>query len=342
MYIMRIRYIYGILYTIGLCTPVISRSGNKPLLRSLSMKRPNIDPYPDIKHEFSPAKNNNQRKYMEVLNNPHTRVVLAVGPAGTGKTMIACNHAIKLLKSGKIERIVITRPIVPVEEEEIGFLPGNIHKKMDPWMRPITDIFLELYNQKELDRMIYDNVIEIAPLAFMRGRTFKNTFIIGDEMQNSTPNQMLMLLTRIGEGTKVAITGDTRQSDLVNRKPNGLVDVLDKTRRHAHYFQTKYPESPIDITIKIVEFEDKDIERSKVVRKIIDVYNIETILEKSNYVEMIDPPSEKTLVASPASRSGHPLGWVASFDKATQPVARYIAKNSQRCNEDDDLEYMIV
>ena len=152
-------------------------------IRKLGMKKNN--PYPIYDYEFCKPKNPRQEKYINILNDKNARIVFAVGPAGTGKTLVACSHAMKLLTSGAIEKVVITRPVVPVEEEEIGFLPGNINKKMDPWMRPILDIFLETYKQKELDRLIYDNIIEIAPLAFMRGRTFKNTFIIGDEMQTA-------------------------------------------------------------------------------------------------------------------------------------------------------------
>ena len=187
----------------------------------------------------------------------------------------------KLLTSGAIEKVVITRPVVPVEEEEIGFLPGNINKKMDPWMRPILDIFLETYKQKELDRLIYDNIIEIAPLAFMRGRTFKNTFIIGDEMQNSTPTQMKMLLTRLGESSKVVVTGDIQQNDITGGKENGLQDIVTKTNKYTSIMRKKHD---VDIeslnSVQIIEFNNEHIERSKVVRKILDIYAVDSIPEK--------------------------------------------------------------
>lgn len=251
------------------------------LLRSkknqLSMKK-HKDPYENKHYEFCEAKNAKQQKYIDHLNEESTKILFAVGPAGTGKTLIACNHALKLLTTGEVKKIVITRPVVPVEEEEIGFLPGNLNKKMDPWLRPLFDTFLELYSQTQLDRMIYDNIIEIAPLAFMRGRTFKNTLIIADEMQNSTPNQMLMLLTRVGSNSKLIVTGDIKQTDISKEKESGLSDVVKKTKKYIKFMSEKYGESSTqDQSIQIVEFTNKDIERSKVVKKILDVYNIDKI-----------------------------------------------------------------
>ena len=140
------------------------------------------------------------------------KIVLGMGPAGTGKTFIACHTAVEQLKSTKIEKIIITRPIVSVEEN-MGFLPGSINEKMDPFTRPIFDVLSSSYDKKEIQLLIKKNIIEISPLGFMRGRTFDNAFIIADEMQNSSPNQMKMLLTRIGENSKLVITGDLEQSD---------------------------------------------------------------------------------------------------------------------------------
>lgn len=250
-------------------------------IRKLGMKKNN--PYPLYDYEFCKPKNPRQEKYINILNDKNARIVFAVGPAGTGKTLVACSHAMKLLTSGSIEKVVITRPVVPVEEEEIGFLPGNINKKMDPWMRPILDIFLETYKQKELDRLIYDNIIEIAPLAFMRGRTFKNTFIIGDEMQNSTPTQMKMLLTRLGESSKVVVTGDIQQNDITGGKENGLQDIITKTKKYTSLMSKKHE---VDIesmnSVQIIEFNNQHIERSKVVRKILDIYAVDSIQEKQD------------------------------------------------------------
>jgi len=218
---------------------------------------------------FYKPKSPNQEHYVKCLNDPSIKILFAVGPAGTGKTMLACNQAIKDLKSGVVDKIVLTRPVVPVEEEEIGFLPGNINKKMDPWTRPIFDIFNEFYQKRDLDAMLYNNVIEISPLAFMRGRTFKNAFIIADEMQNSSPNQMLMLTTRIGDGSKMIITGDLKQSD--RGMDSGLSDFIKKYKIYNNFLIRNNSET--NFGIKIVELNNNDIERSKVIIRLLDIYD---------------------------------------------------------------------
>jgi len=208
-------------------------------------------------------KNANQEKYVKYLNEEDLKIIVSVGPAGTGKTMFACMKAIQLLKSGSLNKIIITRPIVAVEEEELGFLPGNLVKKMDPWTRPIMDIFMEYYPKSEIDNMIYTNTIEISPLAYMRGRTFKNAFIIADEMQNSTPNQMLMLTTRIGTNSKLVVTGDLKQVDRTVDN-NGLYDFIQKIKNYRKFHD--------DSGIELIEFQKEDIERSEIVKKVIDIY----------------------------------------------------------------------
>jgi len=225
---------------------------------------------------FYKPKTINQEQYVKYLNDHNTKLLFAIGPAGTGKTMLACNQAVKELKSGVIDKIVITRPIVPVEEEELGFLPGNINKKMDPWTRPIFDIFNEFYPKKDLDAMLYNNVIEISPLAFMRGRTFKNAFIIADEMQNSSPNQMLMLTTRIGEGSKMVITGDLKQSD--RRMDSGLSDFINKYKKYTNFITRNNIRT--DIGIQIIELNSSDIERSQVIKNLLDIYEFKEPVEK--------------------------------------------------------------
>jgi len=205
----------------------------------------------------------NQQNYVNYLNNDEISLILALGPAGSGKTLFACVHAIKALKSKSISKIILTRPIVAVEDEEIGFLPGNLQHKMDPWTKPIFDIFLEYYKQFEIDHMIKESIIEISPLSYMRGRTFKNSIIIADEMQNSTPNQMLMLTTRVGNGSKMIITGDLLQSDrLID---NGLSNIIMKINN----YQLKHS---LD-NIKIIEMSQTDIQRSELVKNILDIYN---------------------------------------------------------------------
>jgi phosphate starvation-inducible PhoH-like protein len=206
----------------------------------------------------------NQAEYVKYLNIDESKIIISTGPAGCGKTLFACQKAITQMKSEEIGKIIITRPVVSVDEE-IGFLPGNIIKKMDPWTKPIFDIFLEYYSKSELDLMLINGKIEICPLAFMRGRTFKHAFIIADEMQNSSPNQMKMLTTRLGDNSRMVITGDLHQTDIL--KENGLCDLVNKLEKFNQ---------PMD-TIKLIKLDSQDIERSEVVRKILEIYDYSDI-----------------------------------------------------------------
>ena len=239
--------------------------------RSLSVcmtMRKNIGKPVEI--HYSP-KGYNQKLYVDTLHKTSNKLLLVTGPAGTGKTMFACLKAIDLLKLGEINKVVVTRPIVTADEE-FGFLPGNIAKKMDPWTRPLFDLFLEHYTKTELENLINTNVIEISPLAFMRGRTFKHSFIIADEMQNSSPNQMKMLTTRIGINSRLVITGDLDQSDRTT--DNGLKDILTKIKNYKHdNYDNNQHEHDQDVNmIQLISMNDSDIERSAIVRKIIDIY----------------------------------------------------------------------
>jgi phosphate starvation-inducible PhoH-like protein len=160
-----------------------------------------------------------QCKYMLALRSPKP-IVVGTGPAGTGKTMLACQVALDHVATFQRPRIVLTRPIVAADED-MGYLPGDMVQKMEPWTKPMYDIFERFFTHSQMDRLI-----TVEPLGYMRGRTFENTLIIADEMQNSTPNQMKMLLTRVGEGTKLIVTGDLEQSDL--GPENGLQDLIYK------------------------------------------------------------------------------------------------------------------
>lgn len=203
------------------------------------------------------ARNANQKEYLKKLQDEDTNIVFAIGPAGTGKTMLAVQHGIKLFQEGVVDKIVVTRPAVSVDED-LGFLPGDLNEKMAPWTRPIFDVFLEYYQQKDITKMLEEGVIEISPLAYMRGRTFKNAYIIADECQNTTVNQMKMLLTRLGEGSKMVVTGDLAQADRLS--DNGLIDFCNLLAGK----QLKY--------IDIVEFDHKDIERHNAVKEILSIY----------------------------------------------------------------------
>lgn len=176
-------------------------------------------------------KSRNQENLILNLLNPDQSIVVAVGPAGTGKTYLAMLAAVRAFKSGECKRIILTRPAIGVEDEQHGFLPGNIVAKMEPWTRPLMDVLREYYRQTEIAAMIDDGSIEISPLAYMRGRTFKHAWIIADEMQNATPAQMKMLLSRIGTESRIVVTGDVEQADRAQGE-NGLLDLCS---RLEHY-----------------------------------------------------------------------------------------------------------
>jgi phosphate starvation-inducible protein PhoH len=204
------------------------------------------------------ARSNNQQVYLDKLLDDAKSIVLAIGPAGTGKTMLAVQAGLKLFQEGKVDKLVVTRPAVSVDED-LGFLPGTLNEKMAPWTRPIFDVLGEYYQQKDIAKMLEEGVIEISPLAYMRGRTFKNAYIVADEMQNATVNQMKMLLTRLGEGSKMVVTGDLAQADRLN--DNGLINFCNLI---ANKSQLNY--------IDIVQFEAKDIERHNAVKEVLAVY----------------------------------------------------------------------
>ncbi len=201
----------------------------------------------------------NQETYIDLLQNPQRLIVYATGPAGTGKTMLAVLAALKAFRAGECSKIVITRPAVGVDDEQHGFLPGTLNQKMEPWTRPIFDIIEEYYKPQEVLRLLEEKYIEIAPLAFMRGRTFKQSWIIADEMQNATPSQMKMLLTRLGENSKMVITGDTQQADR-RAKDNGLLDFQSLIKN----FDSQY--------IAGVKFAVKDVRRHPAVAEVLKLY----------------------------------------------------------------------
>lgn len=204
------------------------------------------------------ARNPNQKLYLSKLHDEEKSIVFAIGPAGTGKTLLAVQNGIKLFQDGIVDKIVVTRPAVSVDED-LGFLPGTLNEKMAPWTRPIFDVFLEYYQQKDINKMLEEGVIEISPLAYMRGRTFKNAYIVADEMQNATVNQMKMLLTRLGDNSKMVVTGDLAQADRLN--DNGLVDF-------CNLLADKQGMRHIDI----VRFDARDIERHEAVKEVLAIY----------------------------------------------------------------------
>lgn len=204
-------------------------------------------------------RNTKQEEYLKYLEDQQNKIIIAAGSAGTGKTLFAVTKAIQDLQAKKVDRIVITRPAVSVDEEH-GFLPGTLEEKLAPWVRPIFDVFEEYYSKKDITAMMEDGVVEIAPLAYMRGRSFKNAFIILDEGQLTTLNQMKMVMTRAGEGCRVVVTGDINQTDAGK---TGLADTLNLLR-------VKQPEG-----IKLVTFGTCHVERSKTVKIALELFGDE-------------------------------------------------------------------
>ena len=201
----------------------------------------------------------NQERLVLALQDDQQHIVVTAGPAGTGKTYLAMLAAVKAFRNGEVDRIVLTRPAVGVEGEDHGFLPGDLNQKMDPWVRPLTDILREYYRQPDIAAMITEQTIEIAPLGFMRGRTFKNCFIIADEMQNATPNQCKMLMTRIGEGSKIVITGDIEQADRIKGN-NGLADLCQRLREGGVK------------GIAVCDLDNRDIQRHRIIDSVLELY----------------------------------------------------------------------
>jgi phosphate starvation-inducible PhoH-like protein len=214
-----------------------------------ALKRKHIELHP---------KSINQENLITSLLDPQTNITVATGPAGTGKTYLAMLAAIKAFRDGACERIVLTRPAVGVDDEKHGFLPGDLNSKMEPWTRPLFDVLREFYTKKEVARMLDEQTIEISPLAFMRGRTFKDAWIIADEMQNATPSQMKMLMTRIGENSKIVITGDVEQTDRTVHN-NGLIDLCKRleTRRDG---------------LSVCYMNNRDIQRHPIIDTVLEIY----------------------------------------------------------------------
>jgi phosphate starvation-inducible PhoH-like protein len=215
--------------------------------------------------KFTKPKTKSQEIYASMLKSKAKKIILATGPAGTGKTLFATEFGVRNFLLGVYDKLIFTRPSVSVDEE-LGFLPGTLEEKMAPWIRPIYDVLYQFISPKEVVALMEEKIIEIAPLGYMRGRTFKNSWIVADEMQNCSISQMKMLLTRLGENSRLVITGDLDQYDRPNER-NGLEDFLDK-------FRGKRSSS-----ISSFEFDKTDIQREEVVKEILDIYGGERVPE---------------------------------------------------------------
>lgn len=211
-----------------------------------------------------------QKKYIDFLDSSKIDLIVATGPAGTGKTYFACRAALNKLKSDTIDNIIITRPLVTLEDEDIGFLPGTLNEKFAPFSQPIFDYFNDELSKNEIEKYVRQGNIETSPIGFLRGRTFENSFIIADEMQNCSPKQLLMLLTRIGVNSKIVVTGDISQCDLSPDKVplNGLENLLDQISKCYPSYSDMIKER-----IALINFDMDDCKRSEFVKRIMNVYN---------------------------------------------------------------------
>ena len=210
------------------------------------------------------ARSEKQSDYIKALKE--NEIVMSLGPAGTGKSFLAVSVAVTLLMEKKIERVILSRPAVEAGEK-LGFLPGDMKEKVDPYLRPLYDALYELFGSDKIDKKIESGEIEIAPLAFMRGRTLKNCFAILDEAQNATETQIKMFLTRIGENSKLVVNGDPSQIDLINKSQSGLI----KSKNLLQHIKE----------IKIIEFDHNDVVRHPLVSKIIRAYQKKSTDDKN-------------------------------------------------------------
>ena len=231
------------------------------IMETRSMKILEINPKDQMDLFFQTKKRKilprtqNQKKYFQLLNSKD--IVFAYGPAGTGKTFLAVAKAVASLQQGLVKKIILSRPAVEAGEK-LGFLPGDLKEKVDPFLRPIYDALYEMMPYDQVEKKLANNIIEIAPIAFMRGRTLEDCFIILDEAQNTTKIQMKMFLTRLGKNSKMVVVGDNTQIDLISKNDSGLIDASKKLKNI--------------LDIGFIELNQRDVVRHEVVRRIINAY----------------------------------------------------------------------
>ncbi len=228
---------------------------SKSLLELNIKEEKQIDLFIETKKRRIIPRTNNQKTYFSLLKSKN--IVFAIGPAGTGKTYIAVAKALEALQMGKVNKIILSRPAVEAGEK-LGFLPGDLKEKVDPFLRPIYDALYSMLPIEQVEKKITNNIIEIAPIAFMRGRTLEDCFIILDEAQNTTKTQIKMFLTRLGKNSQMVVVGDITQIDLVSEKESGLKDAIKKLKKISE--------------IGYIELNEKDVIRHELVKKIINAY----------------------------------------------------------------------
>ena len=270
--------LYGVLRGGGSLTPLDVKSAIRMLQRQPGVELDEV--YQEVLADVGSrqrivAKNLAQRRYVELIRERD--VVLAVGPAGTGKTYLAMALAVAALNRHEVSRVILTRPAVEAGEK-LGFLPGSMTDKVDPYLRPLYDALSDMMPFEKWSRLMERSVIEVAPLAFMRGRTLNDAFVILDEAQSTTSEQMKMFLTRLGFDSQAVVTGDITQIDLPSERPSGLVEALDVLR---------------DIDgIGIMHFSDEDVVRHSLVQAIIRAHDRQGKSRQSAAGEAVDPAGE--------------------------------------------------
>jgi phosphate starvation-inducible PhoH-like protein len=237
-------------------TCVIPSLAKKLIIPSLSI----TPPLPPVRSIVTLT--DKQHLLLQYLEDPETKACFALGPAGTGKTYMSCQYAIQELVNKNVKKIVVTKPFITVSDEAIGFLPGGIQSKLEPWMQNVLHCMTKtnLISNSIVKRFVDSKQIEFTAMGFMRGTTLENTIVIGDEMQNSSPSQMKMLLTRLGNNTKMIMTGDINQKDI--RSVSGIEDFLGRYQRF---------DKPLD-SIKIVQFDLNDVKREGFVKQVLEIY----------------------------------------------------------------------
>ena len=231
---------------------------NKSLISMNIKEEKQVDLFIQTKKRKIIPRTKNQNTYFKLLNSKN--ITFAIGPAGTGKTYVAVAKAVSALQEGKVNKIILSRPAVEAGEK-LGFLPGDLKEKVDPFLRPIYDALYSMLPFEQVEKKINNNVIEIAPIAFMRGRTLEDSFIILDEAQNTTKTQMKMFLTRLGKNSQMVVVGDITQIDLISEKESGLTDALKKLKKIND--------------IGFIELNETDVVRHDIVKKIINAYEKE-------------------------------------------------------------------
>ena len=231
---------------------------NKSLISMNIKEEKQVDLFIQTKKRKIIPRTKNQNTYFKLLNSKN--ITFAIGPAGTGKTYVAVAKAVSALQEGKVNKIILSRPAVEAGEK-LGFLPGDLKEKVDPFLRPIYDALYSMLPFEQVEKKINNNVIEIAPIAFMRGRTLEDSFIILDEAQNTTKTQMKMFLTRLGKNSQMVVVGDITQIDLISEKESGLTDAQKKLKKIND--------------IGFIELNETDVVRHDIVKKIINAYEKE-------------------------------------------------------------------